>query len=138
MLQEASISFKRDMKPPVESNYYLHDSHALVCPCPFHSSMLERTHIMLQIDFASWTSNYRPNAKGFCISNNCSTIKDIPWVVQSCMRDSTGELQPRTCIAVTLWYNTIVCTLQICIYIPVWWALLHDSKTHVAYHCTIN
>ena len=35
----------------------------------------------------------------FCILNDCSTIRNIPCVVYSCMRDPTRELQ--------LWYNIV-------------------------------
>ena len=38
----------------------------------------------------------------FSISNDCSTIRDIPCVVQSCMRDPTGELWLQTHIVCSL------------------------------------
>ena len=38
----------------------------------------------------------------FYTSNDCSTIVDIPCVVDSCKRDSTGELLPQTCIGCSL------------------------------------
>ena len=45
----------------------------------------------------------------FCITNDCSIIGDIPCLVQSCMRDLTGELQPQTHIDCSL--------IQHCVYI---------------------
>ena len=48
----------------------------------------------------------------FCISNNFSTIKDIPCVVLSCMRNPTGEVRSQTCITVVLWCDIFMHTLQ--------------------------
>ena len=49
----------------------------------------------------------------FSISKDCSTIGDIPCVVQSCMRDLTGELQPQICIGCSL-IQHCVGILQVC------------------------
>ena len=56
------------------------------------------THITWKLDMHVWT---------FCILNDCSTIKDISDVVQSCMSDSTGKLQPQTCIGCSLMQHCV-------------------------------
>ena len=55
----------------------------------------------------------------FCISNDCSSIRDIPCVVQSWMRDLTGELQQQTHTSCSL-TQYCVHTLQGHPYIATW------------------
>ena len=67
----------------------------------------------------------------FYISSNNSTIRDIPWVLWSCMRDLTGELRLQTCISLSqIQHYVSTCILQSRIY-----ASTHDNKTHVPYDC---
>ena len=73
----------------------------------------------------------------FCISHKCFTIGDIPCMVQSCMRDSTTELQLQTCTDHSLMQH-FVHILQAYTYIAIWCTTIHDSKTHVPYDCILH
>ena len=53
-----------------------------------------------------------------CVSNDCTTIGDIPCVVWSCMRDLTRELWPQTCTSHSL-IQQCVFILQACKYIVI-------------------
>ena len=77
-----------------------------------------------------------------CISNDCCTIRDIPCLVYSCLRDLTGELQPQTHIGSSLIQH---CVIQHCVcmlegfsymYVVIWCATMHDNTSHIAYDCT--
>ena len=75
----------------------------------------------------------------FCISNNNSTIDDIPCVLQSCTKHLTGEFWIQTSIVVVLWYNIIMyILLSSYIWISIWCPTTHDNKTHTAYDCTTH
>ena len=63
----------------------------------------------------------------FCISNDCSTIRDILCVIYSYMRDLTGELWPQTHIDCSL-IQHCVCLLQAVSYIAIWCATMHDNS----------
>ena len=65
----------------------------------------------------------------FCTSNNCSTMENIPSVVQNCMRSNwkiVHVLQACTCIAI--WCIAIWCA-STCV---------HHNKTHKAYDHTTH
>ena len=70
------------------------------------------------------------------IERLCIT-EDILCVLQSCMRDPTGELQPQTGIIRSLMQHC-VCMLQAHTYIAIWCATTHDNKTHVPYDCILH
>ena len=73
------------------------------------------------------------------ILNHCSTIGDIPCVVYSCKRYSTGELLPQTSIGCSL-IQHCVCILQARIYIAIGCALRMTTKpTYLMTACyTLN
>ena len=85
------------------------------------------------------THNLKPSGHiwMFSISNNCNIIGDILCVVQSCTRDLTRELRPKTRIGRSL-IQHCVCILQVHIYIILWYATMPDNKTHVPYDCILH
>ena len=83
------------------------------------------------------TTGYNIWTCTFCISNNCSTIEDIPCTVYNCMRDLTGGLWPQTH---QLFSNTTLCVyiLQTRTYITIWRTATHDNKTHIRDDCILH
>ena len=74
----------------------------------------------------------------FYISNNCSTVRDIPCVVQNYISDLTGELWPQTHINCSL-VQHCVCILQAISYIAIWCATTYDNTTtHVVHNCSTH
>ena len=73
----------------------------------------------------------------FSILKNCHAIGDILCVVESCMRDLTGELQPQTRISPSLIKHSVH-ILQAHTYITIWCAIMHDNKTHVPHDCILH
>ena len=70
-------------------------------------------------------------------TNDCSTIKGILWVVQSCMRDPTEEVQPQTCIDHSLMQHHVR-ILPAYTYITIWSTTMHDNEAHVPYDCILH
>ena len=71
----------------------------------------------------------------FIILNDCSTIRDIPSVVQGFKRDANGALWPQTRIGRSLSQN---CVHILQVHIAIWCATIHDNKTHIPYDCILH
>ena len=70
----------------------------------------------------------------FCISNGWSVIEDFHCVVQSSMTFD-WRATDLACIVVVLWYNLAMGILQAIIYIAIWCATTHFTKSNVAIDC---
>ena len=74
------------------------------CELQLVSYMYDFKHVLQCRSDKPFVRTYMRNFKTtghiwrFGISNDCSTIGDIPCEAQSCMRDPNGELRPQTCI----------------------------------------
>ena len=71
----------------------------------------------------------------FSISNHCYIIGGILCVVQSCTRDPTEELQPKTRIGRSLIQHCACIFCKPVFYISIGYASTSDNKTHIPYDC---